>query len=313
MEQNTAKHFATQLGALISLYVSISFLLVLLFGIITLLFPDTADSYYEYTSASSSIRLGIALVIVFFPAYLFLTRLVNQARRNAIENAAYVGLAKWLLYLSLLIGGLVLLGDLATTIMTYLNGDLTVRFALKALSVLVVTGAASLYYLMDVRGVWLVRERASIMYGTIAALLMLAAIVTGFSLVDSPSQMRERKIDETQLQNLQSIQADIISYAQSNGMLPKSISDLAGNPATYRAPTGRTEYEYNVTEKGFSLCAEFALPSIENDTRYAYWGDTKGVYNINNWQHGADVDCFERTVDIDVLRGENADFNPIKE
>lgn len=311
MEQHTAKHFALQLGALISLYVSISFLLVLLFGIITLLFPDAADGYYEYSSATDNIRLGIAMVVVFFPAYLFLTRLVNQTRRGAAQDSTYTGLTKWLLYLSLLVGGLVLLGDLATTIMTYLNGDLTVRFALKALSVLVVTGTAFFYYLMDVRGLWLVREQASIIYGAAAAVAMLAAVITGIALVDTPSDMRERKVDESQLQSLQSIQSDIIAYAQSRGVLPNTLEDITGkNPNTYVAPIGRTAYEYTVTENGFALCAEFALPSIKDAFRYAYWSDTPGVFNGNDWQHGTGKYCFERTVDISVLRGEHSGALP---
>lgn len=305
MEQHTAKNFALQLGALISLYVSISFLLVLLFGIITLLFPSASDYYYERSAAMDSIRLGIALIVVFFPTCLLLTRLVNQARRSTTQDSTYAGLVKWLLYLSLLVGGVVLLSDLAIIIMTYLNGDLTVRFALKALSVLVVTGAAFFYYLMDVRGVWLSRERTSITYGAAAAVAMLASIVLGVTLIDTPTEMRERRIDDTQLQSLQSIQSDIISYTQTNGALPKTLSEIPNkNPSTYSAPVGRPDYEYSVTGAGFRLCAQFALPSIEDDTRYAYWDDKPGVFNANDWQHGTGKECFERTVNIGVLRGE---------
>ncbi|MEN9922388.1 MAG: hypothetical protein RL097_665, partial [Candidatus Parcubacteria bacterium] len=39
MENHTAKHFVLQLGSLASLYLSLSFLLVLLFGVINLIFP----------------------------------------------------------------------------------------------------------------------------------------------------------------------------------------------------------------------------------------------------------------------------------
>jgi hypothetical protein len=46
MKNNTPKHFALQLGSLISLYLSLTFLLVLLFGLINLKFPDAAEGYY---------------------------------------------------------------------------------------------------------------------------------------------------------------------------------------------------------------------------------------------------------------------------
>ena len=66
--ENTAKNFALQLGSLISLYVSISALTALLFGIITLIFPDTAQNSWEYQVATSTIRASIACLFIFFPA-----------------------------------------------------------------------------------------------------------------------------------------------------------------------------------------------------------------------------------------------------
>lgn len=301
MEHQTAKHFSIQLGSLISLYTAIAFLLTLLFGIITLQFPAESDAYYEYTGATDSVRLGIALVAVFFPTYLLLTRLANKARRASSENTMYVGLTKWLVYLSLLVGGLVLLVDLATTIMTYLNGDLTLRFALKALSVLVVTGAAFSYYLADVRGIWMVRERASIWCGVAATVVVLGVIVGGLLMIDTPSEMRARKIDDAQLESLRVIQTDVISYVQVNGKLPESLSDLKGRSGAYTAPEDRPAYEYNATDKGFSLCAEFGLPSIDGDTRYMYWGDTVGILNANDWQHPEGRHCFERPVNVSLI------------
>ena len=126
MEHNTAKHFVLQLGSLVSLYLSLTFLLVLLFGAINIIFPDAADYVWEVESAQSQIRIGIAMVIVFFPTYLLITRIVNQARRKE-QNGAYLGLTKWLIYLSLLVGGLVLLIDLVVVIMTFLEGEISER------------------------------------------------------------------------------------------------------------------------------------------------------------------------------------------
>lgn len=301
MEHQTAKHFSIQLGSLISLYTAIAFLLTLLFGIITLHFPAESDAYYEHSGATDSVRLGIALVVVFFPTYLLLTRLANKARRASSENTMYVGLTKWLVYLSLLVGGLVLLVDLATTIMTYLNGDLTLRFALKALSVLVVTGAAFSYYLADVRGVWIVRERASIWCGVAASIMVFGAIVGGLLLIDSPTEMRERKIDNSQLETLSKIQAAVVDYVQINGQLPQALSDLKSESDKHDAPKGRAAYEYNLTDNGFSLCAEFALPSIDGENYYTYWGDSAGILNGDDWEHPAGRHCFDRPVNINVI------------
>jgi uncharacterized protein YacL len=157
MENTTPKHFVLQLGSLISLYISLGFLLGLLFGIINLKFPDATEGYWALESASSAVRLGIAMVIVFFPTYLILTRLVNKLRRQE-KNGSYLNLTKWLVYLSLLVGGGVLLGDLVAVIMTFLEGEITQRFIFKALAVLVVVGLAFHYYILDARGFWLAQN-----------------------------------------------------------------------------------------------------------------------------------------------------------
>ena len=105
MENHTAKHFVLQLGSLITLYLSIAFLLVLLFNIINLAYPDAADAYWQIESYSDAVRIGIAMLIVFFPAYLILTRQVNQIRRRESSDGSYLGFTKWLVYLSLLVAG----------------------------------------------------------------------------------------------------------------------------------------------------------------------------------------------------------------
>ena len=125
---NTPKNFALQLGALITLYVSLTSLMTLLFAVITVAFPDAADGYYTVESATSTIRFSAAILIVFFPVYLWLTRTLNQIRRK--EDGVYLTLTKWLIYLSLLGGGGVLLGDLVAVIYNFLEGEITTRFVL---------------------------------------------------------------------------------------------------------------------------------------------------------------------------------------
>ena len=146
MENHTAKHFVLQLGSLITLYLSIAFLLVLLFNIINLAYPDAADAYWQIESYSDAVRIGIAMLIVFFPAYLILTRQVNQIRRRESSDGSYLGFTKWLVYLSLLVGGGVILGDLVAVILGFLNGELTTRFMLKSVFCYLVLISRSVFW-----------------------------------------------------------------------------------------------------------------------------------------------------------------------
>ncbi len=298
MENHTAKHFVLQLGSLASLYLSLGFLLSLLFSIINITFPDAIDDYWAIESAHSTVRLSIAMLVVFFPTYLFLTRTVNKIRRTETEGA-YLSLTKWLVFLSLLVGGGVLLGDLVAVIMAFLEGEITQRFILKAFSVLVVVGAAFHYYLLDTKGYWTKNEQKSVMFAIGAALVVFASVAYGFAHIDTPSTVREQKLDAQQVSDLQQLQWRIQDYGMTNGALPQTLEALgAGTPTT--APNGRPAYTYTLTEEGFELCATFAQPSTENEN-FMYQSsvvvnEKMMIKNPDNWQHDAGEVCFNRIV-----------------
>lgn len=306
MTTHTPRNFVLQLGALIALYVSLSSLLVLLFGIINLSFPDPADSVWAIDSAQSSIRFSIATLVVVFPVFLLLQRQVNQLRRHAADTS-YLGLTKWLIYLSLLIGAGVLLGDLVTVIMTYLEGEITTRFIAKAASVLVVVGAALHYYFLDLRQYWLTHESRSILYTIGAIVVVFTSLTFGVSLVDTPAEVREQKIDEQQVNDLSNIEWHIADYIRANDALPETVDDAyTSGVAAPLAPEDRTAYEYRQTEEGFALCAEFDQASTRTD----YQGRPVApslderqplIENAGNWEHGTGWVCFERTVNMDSL------------
>lgn len=297
MENHTAKHFVLQLSSLISLYLTLSFLIVLLFGAINILYPDPVNGYWETEGAIESVRIGIAVLIVFFPTYLVLTRTVNKSRREN-TGGMYLSFTKWLIYLSLLISGLVLLGDLVTVVMTFLNGEITQRFILKAVTVLVVVGAAFHYYILDARGFWLKHEDKSIMFAIGAGVVVISAVLFGFTQIGSPSTVREQKLDDKQVEDLRMIQSQVQQYYILNNALPENLDAVATLAPLPSAPEDRPAYRYNKTEKGFELCATFAQSSVPGRyTDYYAPIEEKGVIrNPENWQHDEGEVCFERVV-----------------
>ncbi len=296
--ENTAKNFALQLGSLVSLYVTIIGLIMLMFSVITAQYPDAAQGYWEVENAASMLRFSIAMLIVFFPVYLVLTRLVNNVRRN--EHGVYLVLTKWLIYLSLLIGGAAILGDLVGVINGFLNGELTIRFALKALSFFVVIATAFVYYLFDAKGYWQTHERESIWYGAGATLLVIGALGLGFMNTLTPSEVREYRLDTTQTNDLSLIQSNIESYTNTAGILPETLDAAFAGVEIPVAPEGRPSYEYRVTgPAAYELCATFAHESTRAEQQQfaepMYVDDTYMKGNMN-WTHGAGEWCFARNV-----------------
>jgi hypothetical protein len=296
---NTARNFALQLGSLIALYVSLSALIAVIFGVITIAFPDAADGYWSYDSTQQGVKMGIALLIVFFPTYIVLTRLVNSIRRK--ETGTYLKLTKWLVYLSLLVGGVILLGDLVAVILTYLNGEITLRFILKAAALLVVIGAAFSYYIMDAKSYWNAHEKESKRYAAAASVAVAVVLALGFTHTETPSSVREIRLDEQQVQNLQDMQYRIEDHYRVNKSLPTDIGGLYIGTEMPQAPDGREPYSYNVTGSDtYELCATFAYPS-QVDGKIEPMPVTEPVKNpYNNWDHAAGRTCFERTITDDM-------------
>lgn len=295
--ENTAKNFALQLGSLITLYVSIGSLIALLFGVITVQYPDQAQMPWEHDSATASIRFAIAILIIFFPSYIALTRFVNVIRRS--EHGIYLTLTKWLVYLSLLIGGGVLLGDLVAILNSFLEGELTVRFVLKAMSVFLVIGTAFAYYLLDVRGYWQEQERYSIYYAGIVSLAVLVSLIGGFVNIETPNEVREMNLDAKQVSDLQEIQSHIESYVVLNAKLPDDISTAYNTLSEPVAPEGRNAYVYQVIDaQSFKLCAEFASESSTvGDSYYPekmMYSEPFSIRNPYDWNHGSGEWCFTR-------------------
>lgn len=295
-EWQNPKNFVIQLGALIALYVSLTSLITLIFGLINIKFPDELDYLYAIESTREGMRTSIAFLIVIFPAYIALTRVSNQNRRHD-EQGEYTTLAKWLIYFSLLLGGGVLLGDLVTVLMYFLNGEITTRFMLKAAALFAVVGIALYYYILDVRGKVKSNEKLSLQFGAGAILLVFAALLVGFMNIETPAQVREIRLDEQQVADLQDIQWRVEEHYRVEKALPTTLEALYVDGRFADAPEGRAAYRYNVVDNmTYELCATFAEPSFGiNDSR----GMTAPYPNVKdnyNWEHEAGEKCFKRVV-----------------
>jgi len=298
MTINQPKNFVLQLGSLIALYVSVSALLFLLFGVINLRYPDEASALYESESSREMIRMSIALLLVFFPAYLSLTRISNQQRRK--ESGEYTVLAKWLVYLSLLAGGGALMADLVTLINYFLNGEITVRFILKVFVFFAIVSSAFTYYLYDVRGYFQSREKLSLQIGLVSILLVIISLVGGFMYIETPQEVREMRLDERQISDLQDMQFRIDEYYAVRNGFPESIDDLYAGERVPQAPDGRDQYRYVLTgEKTYQLCATFAK---ESQSLGRYPSEVFPIKNTNySWDHGEGEKCFDRVVEPNRL------------
>ncbi len=290
-----------------------SALIVLFYQIINYYFPDNLAVGYGYSDVStSSIHYAMAALIIGFPVYALSVYMWFKRYR---EDEAKVEslLTKWLTYIVLLIAAVTIVGDLVTALFYFLQGEVTMRFFLKAMTILVVFGIVFGFYYLERKKVQYKNDipRSTFKsFGYGVGTLVLVAILLGFVAGGSPATERKRGFDETRANNLSSLASCIASYGHDVKSLPLTLEALGENsqysycsgmtdpetrePYTYNmvAPTGKSA---SVTQASFELCANFSLEATEGGANNAY------SYPVDKWHiHPAGLSCDTEVVTLNI-------------
>ncbi|MCP6720272.1 MAG: DUF5671 domain-containing protein [Patescibacteria group bacterium] len=296
--------------AIIGLYVSVISFGALLFGLVNIYFPDVLNFRYG-RFAERSLKWPLAVLVVVFPLYLWLTAYLQKDLEKNPEKKE-LKIRKWLLYLTLFITSIVIVVDLITLVFRFLGGDLTIQFILKVLAVFAIALAVFVYYLWNIRKD-IPASKHSKMKWFVRGVIVLGAIfiVFGFFKAGSPFAERVRRFDERRVQNLQSIQRELINYWQAKESLPQNLSGLRDDIRGFvppRDPETGEAYSYSVLgDKQFELCATFktsneGLETIEGKPLPAPRGVRSPVPVLisESWLHSVGEECFRRTIDPDL-------------
>lgn len=281
-------------GAMITLYASIVAFIGLVFDYINYVFPDTALVSYYSDPYTSGIAYEMAALIVLAPTCLILMRVIRRdIARN--EERGQVWVRRWALFLTLFAAGAAIVVDLIVLLTAFLSGEeLTLRFLLKVLLVLLIAAAGFMHFIADIRGYWVeFPKRAQYVNWAVAALVAIT-VIAGFFIVGSPSQARQMRLDQERVGHLTSIQSEITHYFQSKQKLPATLNELA-DPLSYFVvpvdPATGASYEYRLVDsKTFELCATFTMQS---DARSEATRAKMSAMS-ENWQHEAGRTCFTR-------------------
>lgn len=323
MEPNkklTPHFFFLSIGVLVTLIASVSAFLNLSFATLDHVFPDVLNATYQtgYVSYSfDGMRSALAVLIIVFPVFLVLSRLWVRAQKQERSLWDQV-LRKWVLYLVLFLASVTVIVDLVTLVRYFVSGEITVRFLLKVALVLVVAGLAGWHYVRQLKGEydWTVRWVA-----LKSSVLVLALIVWSFTVMGGPGSQRNLRLDQRRVEDLQSIQWQVISFWQQKEKLPISLDELKNPISGFSLPQDPefekgNVYEYKkLGDKKFELCATFTLPIPKGWVEY-----NKGGYGVmpvpardvavstmpypgginDSWDHQAGRTCFERTIDPEL-------------
>lgn len=264
------------------------------FELIDTWFPDPAMTGYR-DWRWSRVSWQMAAIIVAFPAFVFATRtILAEMARN--PDKAVSPIRRWLTNIALLITALVFIGDLVAFVASFLQGELTVRFVLKCLTVFLLAGAVFLYYN---RGVSQTADAASNWnrgFAIAAAAAILLSLGLGFLKAGSPGDRRTRAEDRRRVEDLHTIASRMHSHWDSQNpsigaKLPPTLTELSsgtGGSLPLSDPFTRAPYTYYpLNGSNYRLCAVFSTSNAE-----------PAAARQPAWTHPAGPHCY----DLDALK-----------
>lgn len=327
------------LGIAISLIVSVTNFLQVIFAAVDRKFIDVLQLTSYASGMASDERFAIASLVVMFPIYVALSWYVSRDIAKFLYKQD-IFIRKVMIYCTLFITVLTLIGTLVSVIYNYLGGDLSMSFGFKALSVFVTALALFGYYYYSLRRTYSQTTFTPAIIATLISLLILALISWSVSVIGGPSAMRAMKIDNVRLSDISELQGQILNRVQMTDKLPATLDELTNALQGYQVPVDpitkevyvykviqqpviKTNYSTNkkemTTSAIFELCATFdtsrtvdargmSIPAIDKGGSMS-----DAFYSVNNyyydgdispfWNHGVGETCFKRIVSPDMYYG----------
>ena len=306
--KSTPKDVFLHLFNIVTFYLSVIGFITLYIQYINVLFPDKLN--YYFTAIAQGVRWSTSVLFISIIAYVITSWMLEKDLKQHKEKRN-LKLRKWLIYFTLFISAVTIIIDLMTFVYNFLDGELTTRFGLKVLVVLLVAAAVFGYYMWDLK-----RTDAKTNIPRILAIVVLVvsfgSIIVGFFIIGTPADQRERRFDEQRVGDLQQVQSMIGDYWIQKEKLPEQLVDLEDSISGFVVPTDPATdqvYEYIIVDElAFELCAVFTRSNdddVSSNFREEYFGPM--MYN-ENWDHNSGRVCFSRTIDPELYKDSDGEM-----
>lgn len=294
MEQQNAKFSFFYLLSLVGLIFTALGVGMIIFQIINKKIIDAVRIYPGGFDAGV-LKFAISAIIIAAPVYFILTWLINKNLLNGNlgkDSQARKGMTYFILFIS----SVVMIGWFIAVIYNFLDGELTAKFVLKAVTAIIIAATVFSFYFYDIK-----RENVkdakniiikSYYFGSIA--VVFAALVAGLFFVDSPRLTRDRKEDLATMDRFSRIESAIAQYYSEKQKLPDSLDELIEGVGMVSKqdlvnPVSHEEIGYKIINKEFyELCATFKTSNKE---------DYRIDYYQSKWKHDAGYKCLGQKVE----------------
>ncbi|MBL7058168.1 hypothetical protein ISS03_02405 [Patescibacteria group bacterium] len=292
---NIAKYTFLYFISLLSLVFSVMAVGNIVFQLINKHVIDIINVYGSMYSPDA-LKFALSSLIISAPVYYASVISIHKSLFSGkLDKDAAV--RRWLTYFIIFVCGVVVIGWLIAIVYSILDGDLTWKFSLKTLTVIVIAATVGSYYFRDIKKEKVEKVKDNVakiyLYATLVALLVV--FVSGILFVESPRQTRLRKLDNLTIEKFERIGNSLNEYYNNNNRLPVKLEDLAvgviylGDLDIRSVDAGKI-FEYRAFEgEEYKICAKFNLSNREE------LGSNRDFIS-DVWPHGAEYTCFIKNI-----------------
>jgi hypothetical protein len=281
--------------SLVSLAFTATCVGVVVFQIINKLIPD-AVNFYQGRFEPDALKFSIAAIIIAAPIYYLTSWQINKSLRSGalLKDAA---VRRWLTYFILFVASVTMIGWFIRTIYNFLDGEMTVKFILKAVTAIFIAAAVFSYYFFDIRRDKVEeKDRIIKIYFYASLALVLVVLASAFAFSPSPTETRGKKQDNETLNRFSMIDGALNSFYSEKKKLPESLKELVSDRKFLAeryindAVSGE-EFGYKVLtdKKSYELCATFKFSNRTDD-------GLMDEYLKDRWPHDAGYQCVNQGV-----------------
>jgi uncharacterized protein YacL len=259
------------------------------------LVEDFNSSYSAY-----ALKFAISAIIVSAPIFFISTWQINKNLFLGLLDKNS-GIRKWLTYLILFASSVTIIGYLISLIFNFLNGELTIKFILKTVVVIIISGIVFSYYFYDIKRKIIEKTKSKItqIYFYSSIIIIIATLIAGYFFVESPQETRNKKQDYMVIEKFSDLEKAINSYYSSKKKLPENFEKLLSNgfiQSANKTENSKTKekFEYKIiSEDIYELCANFKTSNKNNyqTDNYRYLDD--------QWPHNKGYQCIKKPISFD--------------
>jgi hypothetical protein len=299
-QNNAAKFAFYYMLSLVSLIFMALAVGMMIFNIIDKYIVDVLNQQFYY-GYDSGLKFAISSLLIASPVFYFTMR---EIHKNLFFGALTKdsGIRRWLTYLILFISSVVMIGWLIGVVNSFLDGELSLKFGLKALTAVSIAATVFSFYFYDIKREQIEGVKSKVieiyLYSSLAIVIVVFA--AGIMVVESPKETRNRKLDNALLANFSQIDGAINQYYSNYNKMPESLNELTGvnrliNDLNLIDPETKKPIKYSVTgNMEYELCATFRASNIIKPNEPATF-----YPEYENWNHEAGDQCLKQKVLFD--------------